>query len=92
MDADGPHHWPGTTVRTHEVNAGLVDIEWRWLGLRETTVGLQESSAGWEVGSPAAGPAHGVQAILACVVPGAVMGFVVSTGLRRRATLAMVSP
>jgi len=83
-DAGGRHRWPGTSVRVHDVNADRVDVERRWLGLRESVVVVEKSPAGWDVGSPAGGPAQAVQAVLVCVIPGAAVGYYVATRLRRR--------
>lgn len=84
IEAGGRYRWPGTTVRVHEVGDGIIDVERRWLGLSESVIRVQRTQAGWDVASPVAGPAHALQAILACVLPGAAAGWLVARTLSRR--------
>lgn len=84
VDAGGRYRWPGTTVEVNEVDAQRVDVERRWLGIRESVVRVQQTPAGWDMGSAKAGPAHALQVFLACVIPAAVAGYLVVTTVRRR--------
>lgn len=84
IEAGGRYRWPGTKVRIHEVEVGLIDVERRWLGLSESMVRVQQTQAGWDVATPVAGPAHALQAVLACVLPGAAAGWLVARTLGRR--------
>ncbi len=52
----GKYRWPGTSVRVHEIDAQRVDVERRWLGMRESVIRAEETQAGWDVGTPARGP------------------------------------
>ena len=80
----GKYRWPGTSVRVDEIDAQNFDVERRWLGMRESVVRVQQTQAGWNVGTPERGPGRGVQEFLACIVPGAAAGWFVTRTLRRR--------
>lgn len=85
VDVGGRYRWPGTRVRVRDVGTERKTVERWWLGLRESAVEVQRTPAGWDVGSPEAGPARGLQAVLACAVPGLAVGWLAWKGLHRRA-------
>ena len=59
-------------------------IERRWLGMRESVIRVEQTQAGWDMASPSRGPGRAAQEVLACVVPGAIVGWLVLRGLGRR--------
>lgn len=87
IDAAGRYRWPGTTVRVNEVDPRRLDIERHWLGMRESAVRVEQTQAGWDVGSPRAGPAHALQVLLGSLVPGLVAGMLTTRSLRHRTAL-----
>jgi hypothetical protein len=87
VHAGGRHRWPGTAVRVQDVDPQHVEVERRWLGLRESVIRVEETQGGWDVGSAEAGPAHALQVFLGSVVPGLVVGWLLADRLRRRAAL-----
>lgn len=80
----GGHRWPGTSVRVRPRQGREADVERRWLGMRETTVRVAQTPAGWDVGTPVGGPARAVQTALACGLPGWVAGTLVARRSRRK--------
>jgi len=84
IDAGGKYRWPGTAVRLHEIDAETIDVERRWLGLRESVVRVQQTAAGWDVGTPERGPARAVQELISCGLPAVGFGWLVATVARRR--------
>lgn len=85
VDAGGRHRWPGTTVRVLDVGLERKAVERRWLGIRESVVEVQQTPAGWDVGSPEAGTGRALQGILACGLPGLGVGWLIWRRMRRRA-------
>lgn len=83
MEAGGRYRWPGTSVRIAQVETGKVEVERRWLGMRESLVRVQETQAGWDVASPVAGPARAAQAVLGAVIPGVFAGALALLALSR---------
>lgn len=80
----GKYRWPGTTIRARQVDGQHFVIERRWLGMRESVVRVEQEGSAWSVAEPELGPGRTVQEVLACLVPGAAVGWLVSKGLRRR--------
>ncbi len=80
----GKYRWPGTSVRVREIDAQRFEVERRWLGMRESVIRVEQTQAGWDMASPSRGPGRAAQEVLACVVPGAIVGWLVSRGLGRR--------
>jgi len=89
VDAGGRYRWPGTHIEVHQIDSQRVDVERRWLSMRESVVVVEQTPAGWEVGVAGAGPAHALQVFLACIIPGVLIGFVVVAALRRRPTASV---
>lgn len=83
VEAAGRHRWPGTSVRLTEIDSQSVRVERRWLGMRESSVTVQETAAGWDIASPEAGSGHAVQVLLGALVPGALAGGMTYVALRR---------
>lgn len=75
-DALGRHRWPGASVHLHRRSPELAEVERRWLGLVESELEIRRISTGWDVGEPLAGPGRALQALIACVVPGALVVWV----------------
>jgi hypothetical protein len=73
----GKHRWPGTSIRVHEIDAQRLDVERRWLGMRESVTRVEETQAGWDVGTPTRGAGRAAQEGLASVVPGVAVGWLV---------------
>lgn len=80
----GKYRWPGTTIRVRQVDGQHFVIERRWLGMRESVVSVEQEGSAWSVAETELGPGRTAQEVLACVVPGAAVGWLVSHGLRRR--------
>lgn len=83
VEAAGRHRWPGTSVRLTEIDSQSVRVERRWLGMRESTVTVRETAAGWDIASPEAGSGHAVQVLLGVLVPGALVGGLIFVVIRR---------
>ena len=84
VEQGGKYRWPGTSVRVQEIDPKRFDVERRWLGMRESVVRVEETPAGWDVATPSRGPGRAAQEVLACVVPGVAVGWLVARGLGRR--------
>jgi hypothetical protein len=80
----GKYRWPGTSVRVHEIDAQRFDVERRWLGMRESITRVTHDGGGWGLATPESGPGRAAQEVLACVVPGVAVGWLVTHRLRRR--------
>lgn len=85
MVESGKYRWPGTSFRVHQIDGQRFDVERRWLGMRESVTRVTRSGAGWDVATPKSGPGRATQELLACVVPGVALGWLVTHRLRRRA-------
>jgi len=80
----GKYRWPGTSVRVHEIDSQRFEVERRWLGLRESVVKVGLTGSVWSVGTPERGPGQAAQEVLACLVPGVVLGSLVARAMGRR--------
>lgn len=81
----GKFGWPGTSFRVHQIDAQRFDVERRWLGMRESIIRVTHNRGGWGLTTPERGPGRAAQEILACIVPGSAVGWLVTRRLRRRA-------
>ena len=86
VEETGKYRWPGSSIRLRQVDAQRFIVERRWLGMRESVVRVEQKGSAWSVAEPDLGPARAAQEVLACVVPGAAVGWLVTRGLRRRST------
>ena len=85
ISTGGRHRWPGTVVRDRVVSPTRIDVERRWLGLRESTVHVDLTRGGWCIQSPQFGPALLLKEFVAVVVPSVCAGALVAVAVRRRA-------
>ena len=80
----GGWRWPGTSVSVWSETADRVMVERRWLSMKEATSSIVRGRGGWsDGGSPAYGPAEGVQMLIVCVVVPAALGLLVQRIIRR---------
>jgi len=84
VEETAKYRWPGSSIRVRQVDAERFVVERRWLGLRESVVKVGLTGSAWSIGAPERGPGRAAQEVLACLVPGVALGWLVARGLGRR--------
>ena len=82
IEAGGRHRWPGTSIEVRTIDARNVEVERRWLGLSEYTLGVAREDDGWRVHGGHDGPGRFAQVVLGCAVPSLAAALAVARRIR----------